>query len=369
MVIDGGQLLGDAAPVPAGGPSSVSSVGRRRHRHRGREPLVRHARHRRAGPLTFDRIGLGQSNLTYLVRDAGGRQMGAPAPAARTPAGVGPRRRPRDADPRRARGRPPSRPRGCSGSPTTRQVTDVPLLLMEFVDGMSSTDVEVAAALTPDVARADRPVAAPRRSRRCTRSTSAATGLARPGQPRAVRAAAAQAVAAAVGDVADPRAARRRGADRPARTPRCPSSGELTLVHGDFHLRQRHRVPGGDGDARSSTGSCARSATRSPTSAACSPTGRSRATPRTGTFPASALDGFPAPGGAGRGVRRRDRPRPAALPFWHALGLWKVAIICEGVLRRARDEPQNKAAAGTPTVERIDDLVAKACDIAARAGI
>jgi aminoglycoside phosphotransferase (APT) family kinase protein len=27
-----------------------------------------------------------------------------------------------------------------------------------------------------------------------------------------------------------------------------------------------------------------------------------------------------------------------ALPFWHALGLWKIAIICEGVGRRALDD-------------------------------
>jgi hypothetical protein len=39
------------------------------------------------------------------------------------------------------------------------------------------------------------------------------------------------------------------------------------------------------------------------------------------------------------------------------LGLWRVAVIAEAVMRRAIDEPQNRAAAGTPTIERIDACV------------
>lgn len=46
-----------------------------------------------------------------------------------------------------------------------------------------------------------------------------------------------------------------------------------------------------------------------------------------------------------------------------------MAVIAEGVMRRALDEPQNKAAAGTPTIERIDALVHKAREIADDAGI
>lgn len=60
---------------------------------------------------------------------------------------------------------------------------------------------------------------------------------------------------------------------------------------------------------------------------------------------------------------------PAALKFWHALGLWKVAVIAEGVMRPAMDEPQNAAESGTPTTERIDDLLAKAREVADDAGI
>ena len=59
----------------------------------------------------------------------------------------------------------------------------------------------------------------------------------------------------------------------------------------------------------------------------------------------------------------------SALGFWHALGLWKIAIIAEGVLRRALDEPRNRAAALTPTVGQVDALVARARAVADESGI
>lgn len=49
-------------------------------------------------------------------------------------------------------------------------------------------------------------------------------------------------------------------------------------------------------------------------------------------------------------------------PFWHSLGLWKVAIIAEGVRRRVLDQPRNEAAAGAPTLEAIDAFLARAHD-------
>ncbi|MEV6012094.1 phosphotransferase family protein [Streptomyces sp. NPDC051976] len=49
-------------------------------------------------------------------------------------------------------------------------------------------------------------------------------------------------------------------------------------------------------------------------------------------------------------------------PYWHSLGLWKVAIIAEGVRRRVLDHPQNEAAGGAPTAEVINALVARAHD-------
>jgi len=59
----------------------------------------------------------------------------------------------------------------------------------------------------------------------------------------------------------------------------------------------------------------------------------------------------------------------AELGFWHALALWKIAIIAEGILHRAQQDPRNRAAAGMPVPQTVDDLVALAHEIAARAGI
>ncbi|MFE5284890.1 phosphotransferase family protein [Nocardia sp. NPDC056611] len=62
----------------------------------------------------------------------------------------------------------------------------------------------------------------------------------------------------------------------------------------------------------------------------------------------------------------RDR---RALGFWHTLALWKLAIIAEGVLRRAQNDPRNRAAAGAPTRELVEGLVQAADRVAAEAGL
>lgn len=54
------------------------------------------------------------------------------------------------------------------------------------------------------------------------------------------------------------------------------------------------------------------------------------------------------------------------IAYWHALGLWKIAIIAEGVYRRALDEPTNAAeGAGDPAglgliVKQLWDVVRSA---------
>lgn len=54
--------------------------------------------------------------------------------------------------------------------------------------------------------------------------------------------------------------------------------------------------------------------------------------------------------------------------FWHVLGLWKLAIIAEGVVRRSRLQPASAEHQDLPR-ERIDALVEHAHDVAAAAGI
>lgn len=58
-----------------------------------------------------------------------------------------------------------------------------------------------------------------------------------------------------------------------------------------------------------------------------------------------------------------------ALAFWHVLGMWKVAIICEGVVRRVMNNPQNAAKAGAPTQEMVEWIVSQAAQTARSYGL
>ncbi|MFC9898473.1 phosphotransferase family protein [Nocardia sp. NPDC127579] len=148
-----------------------------------------------------------------------------------------------------------------------------------------------------------------------------------------------------------------------------PEQHELSLVHGDYNLRNVITDPESGsiaavldwelctlGDPLADLGSLL---------AYWPEPGE----PTVADLAMSTLPGFPARTelvGEYLSVTDRD---PRALDYWHALALWKLAIIAEGVLRRALDDPRNRAAAGTPTVDSIDGLVATADRIAAAAGI
>ena len=83
----------------------------------------------------------------------------------------------------------------------------------------------------------------------------------------------------------------------------------------------------------------------------------------------TALDGWAARddlAGEYAAVTQRDL---SALGFWHVLGLWKVAVIGQGVLRRAADEPQAASLRPTPTVEELTMLVEYGHRIADEGGL
>jgi aminoglycoside phosphotransferase (APT) family kinase protein len=88
-----------------------------------------------------------------------------------------------------------------------------------------------------------------------------------------------------------------------------------------------------------------------------------------GDFAASTLDGFPDRAELARIYLELTGRDPRALMYWHVLGLWKIAIIAEGVMRRAMDTRRNKAAAGTPMADWIDALVGAARKVADAEGI
>ena len=162
-------------------------------------------------------------------------------------------------------------------------VTDAPLLLMEFVDGVVLDDAEVAEQLGP-LARAHLSLSLVRALARVHAVDLHATGLEdlashKPYAARQLTRWRRQWEASRTRELP----AVERLADRLAAA--MPEQRELTLVHGDFHLLNVIARPTATRSARSSTGSCARSATRWPTSAGCSPTGRGWATWQSGRSP------------------------------------------------------------------------------------
>jgi aminoglycoside phosphotransferase (APT) family kinase protein len=319
-----------------------------------------------SAPLHFQRVGLGQSNLTYRVTDAAGRTWVLRRPPlghllasahdvvreARIIAAL------EDTDVPAPR---------ILGVTADSEFSDVPLVLMEFVDGLVVDTMDVAEALTP---RRRRQIALslPRTLAKIHAVDLAKVGLAdlashKPYAQRQLKRWAGQWELSKTRELPELDDLTHR------LIAAAPEQRETSLVHGDFHLRNliTSRETGDVvatldwelstlGDPLADMGTLL---TYWPEPGET--TG--------GDFAPSTLEGFPGRAEmAGLYLEATGRD-PAALQYWHALGLWKVAIIAEGVMRRAIDEPQNKAAEGTPTVARIDALVHKARETADAAGI
>ena len=318
-----------------------------------------------SGPLSFQRIGIGQSNLTYLVTDTAGHRWVLRRPPlgtllasahdvareARILSALG------DTDV------PTPRVYGL-----TRDQHDTPLLLMDFVDGVVVDRMSVAESLTQQRRRQ--------------------IGLSMPATLAKIHAV--DITAVGLDDLASHKPYAQRQLKRwsgqweKSKTRELPQlddltrrlvaaappQQELTLVHGDFHLRNVITSPdSGDitavldwelstlGDPLADMGSLL---------AYWPQPGEEDIA---GEFIISTLDGFPDRAELARVYLEHTGRDAATLQYWHALGLWKVAIIAEGIVRRVLDNPANKAAAGTPVTAWIDAIVRKALEVADEAGI
>jgi aminoglycoside phosphotransferase (APT) family kinase protein len=316
------------------------------------------------GPLRFERIGLGQSNLTYLVRDASDQEWVLRRPPLGTllvsAHDVGREARILAALQDTAVPTP-----GVYG--LTRDDADVPLLLMEFVDGLVVDRMPIAEALTPPHRR-QIGLSLPRTLAKIHAVDIDEVGLSdlashKPYAQRQLKRWAGQWELSKTRELPDLDDLTRR------LIAAAPPHQELTLVHGDFHLRNViTSYTTGEviavldwelstlGDPLADMGSLL----------AYWP---ARGEDTAGDFAAAALDGFPDRAEMAQVYLAETGRDAETLKYWYALGLWKVAVIAEGVMRRAIDEPQNKAASGTPTVHRIDALVQKAREVAKDAGI
>jgi aminoglycoside phosphotransferase (APT) family kinase protein len=317
-------------------------------------------------PLQFQRIGLGQSNLTYRVADAAGRAWVLRRPPlgqllasahdvireARILAAL------TDTDVPAPR---------ILATTTDPQFSEVPLVLMEFVDGLVVDTMKVAEALTPQLRR-QIALSLPRTLAKIHAVDLAEVGLTdlashKPYAQRQLKRWAGQWELSKTRDLPALDDLTRR------LVAAAPEQREISLVHGDFHLRNLIVSPEtGEivatldwelstlGDPLADMGSLL---------TYWAEPGEARA----GDFAPSTLDGFPDRAEMTRLYLDETGRDSTALQYWHVLGLWKLAIIAEGVMRRAMEEPQNKAAAGTPDTSWIDARVERAREIADAAGI
>lgn len=318
------------------------------------------------GQLEAVRVGRGQSNLTYRLADGAGRTW----IARRPPLGellASAHDVVREARILQAlRDTEVAVPR-LVGVCEDAAVADVPVVVMEHVDGIVIDRIEIAESLDPSVRR------------------EVGLNLAR----TLARIHAVDVDAVGLGDLASrspyaerqlKRWSRQLEASRTSERPdldaltdllraNVPPPGELSLVHGDFHIRNVI-VDGRDG-ALNAVLDWELSTLGDPIADIASTLAywpEADEAP-SGLFAASALPGFPSRKELADeyfAVSGRD---PETLPFWHVLGIWKIVIISEGVYRRTLDNPANTAEGGAPTPELIQQLIDHAWDVAVSSGL
>ena len=318
-----------------------------------------------SGPLRFERIGLGQSNLTYLVHDADDRrwvlhrpplgELLASAHDVAREARIMAALEPTDV--------PVPRILGVARDPG---IADVPLVLMEFIDGQVVDTMAIAESLAPQ-RRRQIGVSLPATLAKIHAVDIDVVGLSdlashKPYAQRQLKRWSGQWEQSKTRDLPELDDLTRR------LVAAAPEQREMSLVHGDFHLRNAI-VSRGTGDVigvldweLSTLGDPL--ADMGTMLAYWPEPGEG-----IGDFAASTLDGFPDRAELARIYLELTGRDPQALTYWHVLGLWKIAIIAEGVMRRAMETQQNKAAAGTPMVDWIDALVGAARKFAEAEGI
>jgi aminoglycoside phosphotransferase (APT) family kinase protein len=321
-----------------------------------------------APPVTARRLGVGQSNLTYILSDAAGHRwvLRRPPLGHLLNSAHDVLREARILSALASTSVPV--PRIYAVAQAT-EVGDAPLVLMEFVDGVVISDVSASRSL-PARARHSAGIALAETLGRIHAVDLGTVNLAdlashSPYAQRQLKRWSSQWERSKTRELAelDSLTDRLRAAVPPPR--------ELTLVHGDLHLRN---IVVSDFDGEILAALDWELATLGDpiadlgTTLAYWPENDEKVLPE---FRALLLPGYP---------RRADlierycliTGRDVAddeLAFWHALALWKVAIIAEGILRRAQEDPRNRAESGVPVHQTVNDLVALAHDIAARAGI
>jgi aminoglycoside phosphotransferase (APT) family kinase protein len=308
-----------------------------------------------APPLTFTRIGEGQSNLTFRVEDGAGRRLVLRRPplgeilasahdvvrehrilAALHPAGF-----------------PVPRTLAVCADTT---VTGAPFYAMEQVDGLVLSHVATGERLAPNArAHLGREIGATLADLHGLDLDAVGLGdFRRPESliSRQLRRWRRQWEASKTRELAD---IEEVAAWLEARM---PEEREVVLLHGDYHLN--NFVVGEDGSVRAVLDweLCTAGDPLADVGQMVAYWNEMRSTDGFFRQPVAALDGFP------DGEALKDAYAHAAgrdvegLDYWVAFAYWKIAIIIEGVYRRWLNDPQNGSDAGTlaPAVVRLAAL-------------
>lgn len=317
-------------------------------------------------PLNFERVGNGQSNLTYSVSDAGGSRwiMRRPPLGHLLASAHDVVREHRIMSALQNTPVPVPKMLAVSDDP---RITEVPLVLMSFVDGVVLDSVNTAERLPAEVRRAVGlnmvgALAAIHRvdlesvglldlashSSYATRQLKRWTKQWEQSKSREVP---------AIDSLAERLAAN------------IPEQHELSLVHGDFHLNNVIVSPTRGsilavvdwelstlGDPLADLGGLLAYWPEAGDAVA-------------GPFMASTAAGFPTREELTAEYAAKTGRDVTSAGFWQVLALWKLSIIAEGVMRRAEADVRNRADAGSPTTSLIDDIVGRAVSTADDIGI
>lgn len=319
-----------------------------------------------SGRLTAARVGHGQSNLTYVVQDVGGSRWIVRRPPrghrlesahdvvreARILSALG------DTDV------PVPRVLGRFDDPS---LADTPVVVMEWVDGLVVDTLPVAESVRADVRRHV--------------GLSLATTLARIHDVDLGKVGLAD--LASWSPYAERQLRRWSGQWESSRTRELPAFDRLTdllrrtvpvqnavsLVHGDFHIRNVLCDPA-TGDVRSvldwELSTLGDPLADVGTLLAYWP---EASDPPGGLFSASALPGFVGRDELAETYLRASGRDDTGLHYWHVLGLWKIAVIAEGIVRRARDQPGDVAEGGPLEPGLVEALVDRAWATAVASGL
>jgi aminoglycoside phosphotransferase (APT) family kinase protein len=246
-------------------------------------------------------------------------------------------------------------------------VTDAPLVLMSYIDGVVVDDEAAAAELSPERRRAIG-LSLPKALGSIHAVDLAAVGLddlasTKPYAARQLKRWTAQWEHSKTREVAEITDVARALAER------APEQSEVTLVHGDYHMSNVITSPQNGqvigvvdwelctlGEPLADLGNLL----------AFWPEANDGVV---GAFTAPTLPGFPPRAELIAGYAAATGRDVTDVGYWHTLALWRLTIIAEGVRRRLLNDPRNASRDGGPTGTVIDELVLRTVQVGEQSGI